>query len=91
MPIDHTAISVEKSLHKETVDFYLAALAPLGYEKVMAFGPNEEATGLGVKPKSDFWIMSVDVKVVPLHFAFTSPGESRFQIAHLFCNLTDGT
>ena len=74
MPIDHTGISVEKDLHKKVVEFYLAALAPLGYEKIMAFGLNEEATGLGVKPKSDFWLTAVDAKVAPLHFAFTSPG-----------------
>ena len=74
MPIDHTSISVNKDLHKKTLDFYLAALKPLDYVKVMAFGPNEENVGLGVGHKSDFWLIAVDKEVPTSHFAFTANG-----------------
>jgi len=83
MPIDHTSIAVTKDLHKKSVDFYLTALKPLGYEKIMAFGPNEERTGLGVKPKSDFWIIAADEAKVPnCHIAFTAPDRKTVDEYH---------
>jgi len=75
MPIDHTSITVSTDVHKKTVDFYLEALKPLGYEKLLAFGPNEESVGLGVKPRSDFWIIAKAGEDLPTcHIAFTAKG-----------------
>lgn len=45
--IDHTQLSVSAADHKAIVAFYEAALKPLGYKKLLAFGPNEEAVGFG--------------------------------------------
>lgn len=45
--IDHTQVSIAAADHKAIVAFYEAALKPLGYKKLMAFGPNEEAVGFG--------------------------------------------
>lgn len=45
--IDHTQLAVAAADHKAVVAFYEAALKPLGYKKLMAFGPNEEAVGFG--------------------------------------------
>ena len=45
--IDHSQVAVPAADHKAVVTFYEAALKPLGYKKLMAFGPNEEAVGFG--------------------------------------------
>ncbi len=76
MPIDHISLFIPSDVHKKTVEFYLAALKPLNYEKMMAFGPNEEHVGLGVKPHSDFWLTSTDLPVPKTHIAFTASGMS---------------
>ena len=75
MPIDHTSICVNRDIHKKTVDFYLDALKPLTYVKVMAFGDNEEAVGLGVGRKSDFWLIATEGDAPTSHFAFTANGK----------------
>lgn len=76
MAIDHFCITVPPSEHKKMVDFYLAALQPLGYTKMIAYGPNEEAVGLGVNGKADYWITATpDAPAkLNLHFAFTTSG-----------------
>lgn len=45
--IDHTQMFVPAADHKAVVVFYEAALKPLGYKKLLAFGPNEESVGFG--------------------------------------------
>lgn len=45
--IDHTQMFVPAADHKAVVAFYEAALKPLGYKNLMAFGPNGEAVGFG--------------------------------------------
>lgn len=49
--IDHVTLRVSDFATSRT--FYLAALAPLGYEVVMDFG---EVVGLGAGGFPDFWI-----------------------------------
>jgi catechol 2,3-dioxygenase-like lactoylglutathione lyase family enzyme len=61
--IDHLTVRVRDV--KKSRDFFVKALAPLGYEVVMEFG---EGCGLGVKGKPDFWI--APGKQEPLHIAF---------------------
>jgi hypothetical protein len=72
MPIDHLGIPCPASEHKKVVDFYLAALKPLGYKQLLAFGP---AVGLGAG-QADFWITATpDAPAkMDLHFAFTTTG-----------------
>ncbi|KAI3559068.1 glyoxalase/bleomycin resistance protein/dioxygenase [Colletotrichum abscissum] len=69
MSIDHIGLYVPASIYKETVDWYLAALAPLGFKKFVE--PNEYACGLGVQ-RPDFWIAchQVDKANIPLHIGF---------------------
>ena len=48
--LDHIVIGVTKDQFDSVVSWYLAALAPLGYEKLLDFG---ETVGLGARPKAD--------------------------------------
>ena len=72
--IDHITLPV--SDYDKCKTFYLAALAPLGYETVMELSraqipqlPVERTCGLGVKGKPDLWLRPED-KVTPTHIAF---------------------
>jgi catechol 2,3-dioxygenase-like lactoylglutathione lyase family enzyme len=69
--IDHTGVNVS-DYHKSKV-FYLAALAPLGYQVIKelpaSLAPGG-AVGLGVPPKADFWIAGGKPQAPPLHVAF---------------------
>ena len=65
--IDHTGVGVS-DIGKSKA-FYRAALAPLGYAVLMEF---EDAAGLGVAPKPDFWIGTADAAIAPVHVAFAA-------------------
>ena len=55
--IDHTGVNV--SNYGNSKAFYLAALAPLGYQLIMELPREiapEGAMGIGVPPKPDFWM-----------------------------------
>ena len=56
--IDHTGVSV--SDFEASKAFYVAALAPIGYGKLLEFGPeitgSVSVAGFGEPPKPDFWI-----------------------------------
>lgn len=54
--LDHMVFYVDKDHFEKVVSFYLAALAPLNYEKLLDFG---ETVGLGAKPKAD---VSIQIK-----------------------------
>lgn len=71
MPVDHVGISVPKDRFKEILDFYLAALAPLGY-KVIA-QPIPDVVGLG-KDVPDWWLAAADAAPArgSLHVAFST-------------------
>ena len=69
--IDHTGLNV--SDYGRSKSFYLAALGPLGYQLIKELPANlapEGAVGLGVPPKSDFWIAGGRPQSPPLHVAF---------------------
>ena len=51
MPIDHASFSVPKQDYQSIVAWYLAALAPLGYEKLME--PVEGIIGFGANKDPD--------------------------------------
>ncbi|HET7809200.1 MAG TPA: VOC family protein [Steroidobacteraceae bacterium] len=77
--IDHTGLNV--SDYAKSKAFYLAALAPLGYQVIKELPAQlapEGAVGLGVPPKSDFWIAGGKPQSPPLHVAFRA--ESRTQV-----------
>jgi catechol 2,3-dioxygenase-like lactoylglutathione lyase family enzyme len=77
--IDHTGLNV--SDYPKSKAFYVSALAPLGYQVVKelpsAIAP-QGAVGLGVPPKSDFWLAGGKPNVPPLHVAFRA--ENRAQV-----------
>lgn len=69
--IDHIIITV--SDYEASKAFYLAALAPLGYEVIMEFG---RAAGLGADGKPDFWLRQQEAARPPIHIAFASRDRS---------------
>jgi catechol 2,3-dioxygenase-like lactoylglutathione lyase family enzyme len=71
--IDHTGVTVIDVANSKA--FYQAALAPLGYEAIMAF---DDAVGFGVPPKPDFWIAKVALSATPVHVAFHA--DTRAQV-----------
>ena len=69
--LDHTGLNV--SDYRKSKAFYLAALAPLGYQPIKELPSNlapEGAVGLGVPPKPDFWIAGGMTQSPRLHVAF---------------------
>jgi catechol 2,3-dioxygenase-like lactoylglutathione lyase family enzyme len=79
--IDHTGINV--SNFEESKKFYVAALAPLGYELLKEFdgtvtGSSGGMANFGVDGKPDFWIGEGQVNTPRIHVAFRA--ESRKQV-----------
>jgi len=77
--IDHTGLNV--SDYQKSKAFYLAALAPLGYQVVMELPSSivpDGGLGLGVPPKPDFWVAGGKPNVPPLHVAIRA--ENRAQV-----------
>ncbi|HWN67345.1 MAG TPA: VOC family protein [Haliangium sp.] len=62
--IDHIGVSVRD--YTRSKEFYLAALAPLGYAVVMEF---DGAVGLGEGGKPDLWIAAGGEVDKPTHIA----------------------
>jgi catechol 2,3-dioxygenase-like lactoylglutathione lyase family enzyme len=71
--IDHTGVAITDIAKSKA--FYRAALAPLGYAVIMEF---DDAVGLGVPPKPDFWIGKAAQRGTPIHIAFRA--ETRAQV-----------
>lgn len=77
MPLlDHVSISAAPDQYQALVEFYLAALKPLGIKKLMDFGV---VVGLGAEENSpEFWIAQAeDESKVGLggHICFTAKGK----------------
>jgi catechol 2,3-dioxygenase-like lactoylglutathione lyase family enzyme len=70
--IDHTGVSVSEFTRSKA--FYVAALAPLGYQVLMELTAEQtggwEGAGFGEPDKPDFWIGTGQPNVPPLHVAF---------------------
>ncbi len=70
--IDHTGI-VSSDFEKSRA-FYQAALAPLGFTKVLEFPAavtgSTDVAGFGEAPKAEFWIARGTPNVPPIHIAF---------------------
>ncbi|KAH6692712.1 glyoxalase/bleomycin resistance protein/dioxygenase [Plectosphaerella plurivora] len=68
MTIDHVGILVPRAQYKELLDFYVAALGPLGYK--LQTEPVPGVAGLG-KDHADWWITATDSPNVGIiHIAF---------------------
>lgn len=73
MTIAHTGIIVPQAIHAEVVAWYLKALAPLAYKKLVDLGVT---VGLGDQESAaDWWITSRGEDIVTSHHAFLAPGE----------------
>jgi catechol 2,3-dioxygenase-like lactoylglutathione lyase family enzyme len=79
--IDHLTLHV--SDYAGSRDFYLRALAPLGYELVMEFSreqspglPARHFCGLGAGGKPDFWLRESSPATTPTHLAFAAPNRA---------------
>src|SRR5574340_171431 len=73
--LDHIGLTV--SDFAKSKQFFLAALAPLGYPVMMDFGT---VAGLGAN-KPDFWL-SQGEKTAPVHIAFSSPNRAGVDAFH---------
>lgn len=75
--LDHLAISIPADKYQETLDFYLAALAPLGYEQQASY-QDGKVVGLGIKGAGpDFWLAGMSDKGTSgAHWAFSTDGMS---------------
>jgi hypothetical protein len=59
MVLDHSGVFVQKDKQAEVVNWYTAALLPLGYKKLISKGPNDEVFGFSDNGKSaDWWPVS---------------------------------
>jgi catechol 2,3-dioxygenase-like lactoylglutathione lyase family enzyme len=83
--IDH--ISVRAQDFAKIVDFYRAALAPIGYQVLMEF-PN--VAGMGADGKPDLWIMQSEKPVNPTHLALVGQ-RSQVQEFHSAALAAGGT
>jgi catechol 2,3-dioxygenase-like lactoylglutathione lyase family enzyme len=76
--IDHTGLNV--SDFRKARAFYVATLAPLGYQVVMELPSSiapQGAMGLGVPPKPDFWVAGGKPNAPPLHVAFRAANRAQ--------------
>jgi catechol 2,3-dioxygenase-like lactoylglutathione lyase family enzyme len=76
--IDHTGLVV--SNYAKSKQFYLAALAPIGYRMLMELPASvtgsTDVAGFGEPPKPDFWISKGAPNKPPLHIAFRVPNRA---------------
>ena len=76
--IDHIGLNV-RDIGRAT-EFYLKALAPLGYAIVMQVSAEETghgaAVGFGAGQKPSFWIAEGEPKSGSIHVAFAAPNRA---------------
>ena len=83
--IHHVGLCTPVDLNEQTIDFYVAALAPLGYKKAVEFVKTGKVVGLSDGSRTpDFWIMPITHTGDPnltaghAHFAFGAKGTSKY-------------
>ena len=74
--IAHTSLAVGN--YRKSKEFYIKALAPLGYSNNMEYG---EAAGFNDGKNTDFWIAKQDT-VVPTHVAFEAKNREEVAAFH---------
>lgn len=72
--IAHVCIPV--SNYRKAKRFYPKVLASLGYKQNMEYG---EAAGFNDGKNTDFWIVTNDKGVIPLHVAFEARNKAQVQ------------
>lgn len=71
--LDHVVFAVPEDQFDAIVSWYLAALAPIGYEKQAQY---PGVVGIGNKQRADFWLKSKKdaAKKMDLHLGFRAAG-----------------
>jgi catechol 2,3-dioxygenase-like lactoylglutathione lyase family enzyme len=84
--IDHVSLRVSDLAR--AVEFYRAALAPLGYEVIMEF---PDTVGMGEQGKPDLWITRCEQAINPIHLALSASRDAveAFHAAALAAGGTD--
>ena len=76
--IDHTGVTV--SDFEKSKQFYVAALAAIGYTLILEFPASvtghTDVAGFGEPPKPDFWISRGKPNNPPVHVAFRVPNRA---------------
>ncbi len=82
--IDHTGVSVRDFAASKA--FYTAALAAIGYAKLLEFGPEVTGSvavaGFGEPPKPDFWIYAGAPNRPAIHVAFRVATRAQVRAFH---------
>ena len=82
--IDHTGV-VSSDFEKSSA-FYEAALAPLGFTKVLEFPAavtgHTDVAGFGEAPKAEFWISRGAPNQPPVHIAFRAASRDVVDAFH---------
>ena len=82
--IDHTGVAV--SDYEKSRSFYSAALAPLGFTKVLEFSAevtgSTDVAGYGEAPKAEFWISRGIPNQPPIHVAFRAASRAVVDAFH---------
>ena len=91
--IDHTGVVV--SDFERSKAFYEAALAPIGYAKLMEFPAAVTGTvdvaGFGEPPKPDFWISRGEPNKPAIHVAFRVDSRAKVDAFHRAALAAGGT
>ena len=91
--IDHTGVTVSDFIASKA--FYDAALAAIGYAKLMEFGPEITGTtsvaGYGEPPKPDFWIAAGTPNRPAIHVAFRVGTRAQVRAFHAAALAAGGT
>ena len=84
--IDHVGVNVSNI--EASTRFYEAALAPLGYSKLMDYSP--DAVGFGAEGKPDFWLETRG-NTGNVHVAILSPDRATVNAFHEAAVAAGGT
>lgn len=78
--LNHFLFYVRPDDYEKVVEWYLAALAPLNFAKIMDFG---KVCGMGINGKQpEFWIAQKEsAGTSDFHIAFTATGKRSIQQA----------
>ncbi|MDY0747998.1 VOC family protein [Paucibacter sp. R3-3] len=91
--IDHTGLSV--SDYERSKAFYIAALAPIGYQLLAEFPAavtgSTDVAGFGEPPKPDFWIHRGVPNQPPIHIAFRVDSRAKVDAFHRAAMAAGGT
>ncbi|KAL9098054.1 MAG: hypothetical protein Q9163_006209 [Psora crenata] len=93
MTISHFSIITTQASFQTMLDFYLAALGPLGYKEIIR--PIPGVVGLGADGIPDFWLATAqegsDRMPAPIHLAFSASSRSTVDDFHAAALKASGT